>query len=261
MPEGDAVWRTARRLDRALTGRVLTGFDLRVPTYATSDLSGGRVEATVSRGKHLLTRISLGEERWTLHTHLRMEGSWRVYRPGARWQRPAHTARAVLTTAQGSAVGFSLGIVELLATGDEATAVGHLGPDLLGTDWDAAEAVRRLRADPDRSIGEALMDQTCLAGIGTIYRAETLLLAGVDPHRPVAQVPLERIADLAHRLLMANRERRDLVTTGDTRRGRGTWVYGRERLGCLRCGGPVRKESMGLPPRDRLLWWCPACQT
>ena len=180
MPEGDTVWRAARLLDRALTGSVLTATDFRVPAFATWDLSGATVSETVSRGKHLLTRID-GDARWTLHTHLKMEGGWRVLRPGARWPRPAHTARVVLTTADTVAVGFALGLVEIVPRDREPDLVGHLGPDLLGPDWDPDEAVRRLREQPDRTIKEALLDQTRLAGIGNMYAAELCFVTGVAP--------------------------------------------------------------------------------
>ena len=137
MPEGDTVFRAARLLDKSLTGQVLTGTDFRVPQHATADLTGGTVTGTVSRGKHLLTRIDRGDEAWTLHTHLKMEGTWKVLEAGRPWPRPAHQARVVLDTATKQAVGFSLGIVELLERDAEDIAVGHLGPDLLGPDWDA----------------------------------------------------------------------------------------------------------------------------
>ena len=136
------MWRAARLLDRTLSGRDLTGTDFRVPAFATWDLSGARVSETVSRGKHLLTRID-ADDRWTLHTHLKMEGGWRVLAPGRRWPRPTHTVRVVLSTADSVAVGFSLGIVEIVPRDRESDLVGHLGPDLLGHDWDPVEAVRR----------------------------------------------------------------------------------------------------------------------
>ena len=163
MPEGDAVWRTARRLHQGLSGRTLVRTDFRVPAIATVDLAGGTVVETVSRGKHLLTRID-HDQQWTLHTHLKMEGSWRVYEPGERWGKAGHTARVVLDTGEKVGVGFQLGIVELVLREHEDQVVGHLGPDLLGPDWDEHEAVRRLTADPDRPLGEALLDQRNLAG-------------------------------------------------------------------------------------------------
>ncbi|MFD9128814.1 DNA-formamidopyrimidine glycosylase family protein, partial [Kitasatospora sp. NPDC059571] len=140
MPEGDTVYRTAATLHQALAGRRLTAADLRVPAHATADLTDRLVTEVVPRGKHLLTRFDGG---LTLHTHLRMDGRWAVFRTGERWHGgPAHEIRAVLSTAEHSAVGYRLPVVELLRTADEPQAVGHLGPDLLGADWDAAEALR-----------------------------------------------------------------------------------------------------------------------
>ena len=255
MPEGDSVWQAARRL-RALDGQVLTATDFRVPDVATADLAGSTVLTTIPRGKHLLTRFDDGH---TLHTHLRMEGHWDLHPPGTRWRRPAHTARVVLRTEQLEAVGFSV-IVDLVPTDREDELVGHLGPDLLGPDWDADEAVRRLAAAPDVPIAEALLDQRNLAGIGNVYKCELCFLVGVDPRTPVADVPdLQRLVALAHRVLVANRERPVRITTGDSRRGRSTWVYGR-RGPCLRCGGPIAVDGQGSSDRDRVTWWCPTCQ-
>ena len=146
MPEGDTVWRSARRLDQALTGATLTATDFRVPDLATLDLTGQQVEETVSRGKHLLTRLP----EVTIHSHLKMEGSWHLYKLGSPWRSPAFQARVVLATDRWQAVGFRLGALDVVARDQEHTLVGHLGPDLLGPDWDAAEAVRRLLAGPQR---------------------------------------------------------------------------------------------------------------
>lgn len=258
MPEGDTVWRTARRLHTALSGRPLTRTEFRVPAYATVDLAGETVASTTARGKHLLTRL---EEGLTLHTHLKMEGSWHLYRPGSRWRRPAYEARVVLTSADWVAVGFALGVVELLPTAEEGKAVGHLGPDLLGPDWDEAEALRRLRAEPGSPIGEALLDQRNLAGIGNLYKMESLYVAGVDPFRPVADVPdLPRLIRLARRMMLANREEPLQVTTGVARRGDQHWVFGRAGKPCRRCGTVLRSATQGDPPRARVTVWCPACQ-
>ncbi len=261
MPEGDAVWRTAQRLRRALDGQRLLRTDLRVPQHATADLSGGTVLETVSRGKHLLTRIDRGVESWTLHTHLKMEGSWRVYAPGERWGKPAHLARVVLDAGPVTAVGFQLGVVDLLPREREHDAVGHLGPDLLGPDWDEQESVRRLTADPRRPLGEALLDQRNLAGIGTIYRTELCFLTGYDPRDPVAAVtdPL-RMVRLARSMLDQNRHQAQICTTGDKRRGRSLWVYGRAGEPCRRCGSTIEHDQLGEPGRERIAYWCPACQ-
>jgi endonuclease VIII len=257
MPEGDVVWRTARQLDEALTGRPLRRSDFRVPRFATTDLTGRAVTGTVSRGKHLLTRVDGG---LTIHTHLRMDGSWRI-RPASDYMPRDHRIRLVLANDVRQALGYLLGVVEVLPTGKEERAVGHLGPDLLGPGWDPAEAVRRLRAGPDRAIGEALLDQRNLAGLGTLYRAETLFLRGVSPWQPVAGVDaLPVLVDLAQRLLDANKERVGQVTTGNRARGQETWVYGRAGRPCRRCGTPVRRASQGAAPEERLIFWCPRCQ-
>jgi endonuclease-8 len=260
LPEGDAVWRTARTLHRGLSGRTLLRSDFRVPAIATADLSGGTVVETVSRGKHLLTRID-HDDRWTLHTHLKMEGSWRVYDRGQRWTKPGHLARVVLDTGDKVGVGFQLGVVELVLREHEDQVVGHLGPDLLGPDWDDHEAVRRLTADPDRPLGEALLDQRNLAGIGTIYRDELCFLTGYDPRSPVSVVadPL-RMVRLAHSLLDQNRHQPQIATTGDKRRGQSLWVHGRRHQRCLRCGTPIEYAELGEPGRERGAYWCPSCQ-
>jgi endonuclease-8 len=264
VPEGDAVWRTARRLERALVGRELRHTDFRVPALATVDLAGGTVTGSLSRGKHLLTRIdaSANDGRlWTLHTHLKMEGSWRVFRPGQRWSRPTHEARVVLDAGGQTAVGFALGVVELVLRDHEDDVVGHLGPDLLGADWDEQEAVRRLTADPDRPLGEALLDQRNLAGLGTIYRTELCFLTGYDPRTPVGRVtdPL-RMVRLARSMLDQNRHQAQICTTGDQRRGHSLWIYGRQGERCLRCGTVVQRADLGEAGRERTAYWCPWCQ-
>ncbi|MGN6333934.1 MAG: DNA-formamidopyrimidine glycosylase family protein [Motilibacteraceae bacterium] len=257
MPEGDTVWLAGRRLDDALAGQLLTTSDFRVPQLATVDLTGRAVEQVVSRGKHLLTRIEGGA---TLHTHFRMDGSWHLYRHGERRHGgPDWQVRVLLENPQWQAVGYRLPVVELLPTDDEGRAVGHLGPDLLGPDWDPEEAVRRLAARPERELGDALLDQRNLAGIGNLYKAETCFLAGLSPWVPVADVPdLRRVVDLGHRLLDANKERAAQVTTGDPRRGESHWVFERRR--CKRCGGPVGTAMQGSGAYARIAYWCPRCQ-
>ncbi|MDG4785732.1 DNA-formamidopyrimidine glycosylase family protein [Micromonospora sp. WMMD1102] len=260
MPEGDTVWNTARALHRALAGDRLTASDFRVPQLATADLAGATVLESAARGKHLLLRLLTPDDgaRLTLHSHLRMDGAWRAYAPGERWAaRPAHTIRVVLRSAAAVAVGYHLHELALLPTADETSLVGHLGPDLLGPDWDPAEAVRRLAAQPSRSIAEALLDQTNLAGIGNLYKSELLFLRGVSPWTPVREVPdLPGMVALAHRLLMANRGRWTQNTTGSLHRGRTSYVYGRRAEPCRRCGATIRKGDQG----ERVTYWCPICQ-
>jgi endonuclease-8 len=239
---------------------VLTGTDFRVPAFATWDLAGASVLETVSRGKHLLTRVE-AEQRWTVHTHLKMEGSWRVFAPGQRWSRPAHTARVVLTTATAVAVGFSLGVVEIVPRDREGDLVGHLGPDLLGPDWDATEALLRLRIHPGRPIKEALLDQTRLAGIGNMYANELCFICGVAPRTPVGCVPdLPRMVERAHQLLDQNRHRAVQSTTGDLSRGRQFWVYGRAGRQCRRCRTVIGQSMLGDDGQERTTYWCASCQ-
>ncbi|WUG89124.1 hypothetical protein OHU74_26690 [Streptomyces sp. NBC_00454] len=234
-------------------------------------------------------------DRLTLHTHLRMDGAWRIFAnaanathstgtgtgtgagpaiPGGH-RYPAHEIRVVLATATHIAVGYRLPVVELLRTVDEHRVVGHLGPDLLGPDWDAEVAAANLLADPGRPLGEALLDQRNLAGIGNIYKAELCFLAGLTPWTPVGDVPratLPRLTAAAHRLLDANKgtnkgtnkdadnhadktPRRN--TTGSRRPGQDLFVYGRAHRPCLRCGTPVREA----PQDGRPTYWCPRCQS
>jgi endonuclease-8 len=257
MPEGDVVWRAARKLHEALAGRVLVRSDFRVPRYATVSLAGRTVTETVSRGKHLLTRVD-GDV--TVHTHLKMEGSWRVS-PASGFPPRDHRVRLILANDSWQAIGRQLGVVEVIRTSQEPQVVGHLGPDLLGPDWDLAEAVRRLAAAPDRPIGEALLDQRNLAGIGNFYKAETLFLRGVSPWRHTGDVDdLPALVELSRRLLEANKERVDQITTGSMVRGEHSWVYGRAGRPCRRCGTIIRRAEQGPATEERVAFWCPRCQ-
>lgn len=258
MPEGDVVWRTCRRLDRALAGYVLTGCEFRVPQLATTDLTGIEVREVVSRGKHQLIRFGDGQ---SLHTHLRMDGSWRFARTGESSTGGAdHQVRVVLRTRRGAAIGYRLPVVELVPTSEEESVVGHLGPDLLGPDWDVAEAVRRLGAEPDRTVGEAMLDQRNLAGIGTFWRAELCFLQGIYPRTPVRDVDdLARLCERAHEMMMANRDGRQ-TTTGDPRASMRAYVFERTRQPCRRCRTPIAFEEFGPVGQERTSYWCPRCQ-
>lgn len=256
MPEGDTVFRTAKRLDEALAGAEATRFDLRVPRAATADLTGELVHGVAARGKHLLLRI--GE--YTLHSHLRMDGAWLLYRPGEKWRHPAFKVRAIVGTAAREAVGVDIAEIELVPTRDEDRLIGHLGPDPLSADWDPAEALRRLRTD-SRSIHVALLDQRNVAGFGNEYAAELLFLRGVLPTTPTPEVDTAALLDLGVRTIRANRDRVDRTFTGINRPGQTTWVYGRAGRPCRRCGTLIRRGEQGADPtRERITFWCPNCQ-
>ncbi|MET0887420.1 MAG: DNA-formamidopyrimidine glycosylase family protein [Mycetocola sp.] len=258
MPEGDTVYRAARHLNDVLEGATVTTWDIRVPAFATSDLTGELIEGVVSRGKHLLHRVG----DYSLHSHLKMEGTWHLYRPGSAWKRPAYQARALVGSADWLSVGFELGVVELIARSDEHTVVGHLGPDLLGDDWDSAEALARLEAVPERPAAVALLDQRHLAGLGNVYANELCFLRGILPTRPIGDTDAVALVALSHRLIHANRDRVERTTTGDTRPGRQTWVYGRGGKPCRRCGTRIRSGLLGpTPTQQRETYWCPRCQT
>lgn len=256
MPEGDSVFRSCRQLHEALAGRVLTRAELRVPQAATANLVGHEVLEVVARGKHQLTRLSGG---LTLHTHLKMDGRWRIVRTGERLPGPDFQVRVVLGNEARTAVGLELGMVNLVRTVDEDQVAGHLGPDLLGADWDVALAVANLQRDPGRTIGEALLDQRNLAGIGTIWRSETLFAERTHPRTPVGRVrDLTAVVNRAHRLLVLNRDRRTAYATGG--RSSDHWVYNRAGRPCLRCGTRIQCEEYGPAGQERLSWWCPRCQ-
>jgi endonuclease-8 len=259
VPEGDTVWLSAKRLHQALGGEVLTTSDFRVPRHATADLTGRTVLEVVPRGKHMFTRLDDGI---SIHTHFKMTGTWRIFDVGKRWSGgPGHEIRVVLGTATKHAVGYRIPVIDIVATDREGDIVGALGPDLLGPDWDPAEAVRRLLEQPDREIGEALLDQRNLAGIGNLYKAETLFLMGVTPWTRVVDIPdLERVVVRAQQLMSVNRHHVHQSTTGSLRRGEENWVYGRANRPCRRCGTAVRRAMQGPAADDRVNFWCPSCQ-
>ena len=250
MPEGDTVWHTAATLRQHLAGQTLTRCDVRVPRYATVDLTGQVVDEVFSRGKHLFIRVGPA----SIHSHLKMDGSWRV---ADRPVRVDHRARIVLEAGTVRAVGVDLGVLEVLERNHDGDVVTHLGPDLLGEDWDAARAAANLTADPDRPIAEALLDQRVLAGVGNVYCNELCFVTGHLPTAPVSAIAdPHRLVTRARDMLWTNRFRWNRCTTGDTRAGRQLWVYGRSGQGCRRCGTRIKYDDTG----DRVTYWCPECQ-
>ena len=297
MPEGDAIFRAARTLHAALAGHTVTGFQTVFPKLARIDddhrLRGRAIERVEARGKHLL--IWFGSDL-VLRTHMRMNGSWHIYRPGERWQRPRRDMRIVIETAVMHAVAFnvpvaefetaeSLGVPPAGAPSDSSWGlplhrswgppsdgpVAHLGPDPLSNAFDAAEAVRRISARHDMEIADALLDQTAIAGIGNIYKSELLFMTGVNPFTRVPDVAaddLARIVALAVRVMRANvaetagaaivTYRSLRSTTGRAERGGNHWVYGRSGKPCRRCGSTILRRKQG--PHARATSWCDRCQ-
>lgn len=268
MPEGDVVYRAADRLRRALLGERLTVVDLRWGDLDESVLREGVVTAVVPRGKHLLHRVERDGAAWTLHTHLRMEGSWRI-EPAGGEQAARALRRPDLRVALGSdrwlTLGLRLGLVELLPTADEARVVGHLGPDVLGDDWDPEVAAARILASPAATIAEALLDQRNLAGVGTFWASEALFLEGLHPWATVAQVAAEPAAVpalLARISRLMARGIHEVVhsTTGLSAPGEESYVHARSGRPCRRCGDLIRVAPLGAPPKDRVFFSCPTCQ-
>jgi endonuclease-8 len=249
MPEGDTVYQAAARLRTALVGKPLTRCDIRVPRFAELNLTGQVVDEVLSRGKHLFVRVGIA----SIHSHLKMDGDWVV----GRFRGPRHQIRIILQTSESRVYGVDLGVLEVLERKSDLDAVAHLGPDLLGDDWSPLQACANLVADPHRPFAEALLDQRVMAGVGNVYANELCFVCGTLPTTAVVHLddPL-RVVTRAQKMLWANRFRRHRTTTGDTRRGRELWVYGRGGQPCRRCGTPIESDHSG----ERVMYWCPACQ-
>ena len=218
--------------------------------------------ANDTHGKHLLTRFDNGQ---TLHTHLRMDGSWSVVGAGKTLPRKLDPDIRVLLAAEDgpTAYGLLIPIVELIPTEHEDRVVGHLGPDPLRDDWDAAAAVARLGADSDRPVIAALLDQRLIAGLGNLWVNELCFLRGVSPWTPITEVELEPLVRLAARTLRHSAKVPGAfqVTTGNNRRGRDHWVAGRAHQPCYRCRTMINVvEEVRGDPEQRRTWWCPTCQ-
>jgi endonuclease VIII len=263
MPEGDTIYRTAAVLAAALSGQRVTAAGARphqglahVPDL--DRVVGATIERVEARGKHLLIRFEAG---WTLRTHLGLHGSWHRYRPGERWQRPTSQATVVLETGQAVAVCFTPAEVELLTDrqAERHAALHALGPDLLAREFPTDAAITRLRQRDGTALGEALLDQRAVAGLGNVYKSEVCFVEGISPWAPVAALDdaaLERLLTTARRLLSANLRGGARVTTGS--RARPLWVYGRRGRPCRHCGTPIAARRQG--DAARMTYWCPHCQ-
>lgn len=265
MPEGDILRRTARTLDRALTGAVLVRAELRWPSAAGVHLVGRTVLGTHAYGKHLFTGFDDGR---TLHTHLRMEGSWRLDRTPARGhpgRRTGPFVRAVLASADWTATGNRLGMLDVVPTREAGTLIGHLGPDVLAEDFPEtglAVALERFAAQGRRPAAEVLLDQRVAAGLGTIYMAESLFARRLWPWTPAEEVADPGSLLMTARVLMQRSVDSDLplLTAEGGARGLNGFVHSREGRPCRRCGTPIRRGQAGQPPLERPVFYCPACQ-
>jgi endonuclease-8 len=274
MPEGDTIYRTAQTLDRALGRRAVTRFASVLPALTRIDedapLAGRTVERVWAQGKHLLIGFS-GD--LVLRTHMRMNGSWHIYRPGERWRRPRHQVRLVIETDAFVAVAFNVPVAEFYTARKLARerALRDLGPDLLGETFDAAAAVARLRERGALAIGDALLDQRALAGIGNVYKSEVCFVCRVNPFTRVDHLSdddLRSLVQTARRLLQANvapGTGAGIVTYHPLRRTTARadaedrlWVYGRGKRACRRCRTPIERKKQGADARST--YWCPRCQ-
>lgn len=249
MPEGDTIHRAATMLASALQGkRVLAARPAQLKRLAGTTVN--RVEPV---GKHLVIRFDNG---LALHSHMRMRGVWQVYRPGERWSRPAWQLKAALETADSVAVCFNAPTVELVR--DVASRIGHLGPDIVAEEWSPSVAVARARKLNDTPVGDLLLDQRVVAGIGNVYRCETLWSRRINPWAPAHELDDETLRELFE----AAREAMRANLSGGARRrfpgyGAGA-VHGRRGRPCPRCGTTIRVRAMG--EHARLVYWCPTCQ-
>lgn len=269
MPEGDTIFRAARTLHRALTGQIVERFETVFPALMTVEFEGRTISGTRSAGKHILMEFSGGI---VLRTHMRMNGSWHLYHRGERWKRPRRDMRIVIQTASVEAVGFSIPVAEVIPAREIPVhnVLKSLGPDLLATDFDEEEVLRRMRAAGDTPIADVLLDQRVLAGIGNVYKSEVLFACRVNPFVAASALDEETLRSLittARRLLLANTSESlpAMTTYGGFRRTTGRddpsarlWVYGRAGKACRRCGGRITMRRQG--PHARPTFWCRACQ-
>lgn len=271
MPEGDTLSRIAVALRPYLAGRVVKAARARLPGPQVSQIVGRKIEAVDAVGKNLLIRFEGGLE---LRTHLGLHGSWHRYRPGETWRRPASRAALVIEVPGAVAVCFDAPVVELFEARAEPLhpTLSTLGPDLLDDDFDMPEAVRRLH-DPARAeaeVGNALLDQRAVAGIGNVFKSEILFMERVSPFAPLGtldEATLERVLATAREQLQANARPgapAGRTTTVDPKTGAKLapsrlWVYDRAGRPCHRCGTIIRSGPQGaeLP---RTTYWCPSCQ-
>ena len=266
MPEGDTIHRAARTLQAALAGRTITRFETVFPQLARIDedapLAGRTVESVTAAGKNLVMHFS-GDLH--LRTHMRMNGSWHIYRPGERWRKPRGDMRIVLETGEWTAVAFNVPVAEFHDSSSLARQedLRKIGPDLIADDYDEEEAVRRIRARAGEEIANVLLNQRVVAGIGNEYKSELLFMGRVSPFRKVQDVTddeLLALLRLARKVMIANVVMRSgaRITTFSLDPRQSQYVYSRGGKPCRRCGARIAYAKQG--PDARGTWWCPRCQ-
>ena len=266
MPEGDTIFRAAATLHTALAGHRVTRFETGLAPLARVDdeqrIVGRTVERVFAAGKHLIIDFSGGLH---LRTHMRMNGSWHIYRPAERWRRPRREMRVVVGTDEYVAVGFSIPVAEFLDDRGmrRQDDLRKIGPDFSAADFDSEEALARISARQDTEIADVLLNQRVVAGIGNVFKSEVLFLAGISPFvavSNVAETDLKRLIAISRKQLRYNvtHERSDRVTTGSMDRSTKLWVYGRGGAPCRRCATPIAYRKQGVHARGT--YWCPRCQ-
>lgn len=263
MPEGDTLFRAARALGERMTGATVTKFRSVLGPRIDRERIGKRIQAIESQGKNLLVRFDDG---WTLHTHLRMSGSWRVFKKDEPWSRPNFQVRAAFEAGDWVAVCFLAPVVRMLR--GDGTRELALGPDLLASEFDVPQSVERLKASSDLPIGEAIMVQRLVSGIGNVYKSEILFLEGIDPFRTVATLDdasLSRVMERARELMLTNvrpgagmRATRVSPATIGRTNGPRYYVYGRSGDPCFRCGTRIEMRRQA---HSRSTYFCPSCQS
>jgi endonuclease-8 len=274
MPEGDTIFRAARTLHRALSRQIVTGFESVLPKLerveVDSRVTGRTIDKVEARGKWQLIYFS-GD--LILLTHMLMSGSWHIYRPGEQWKRSRSDMRLIIHTAKIDAIGFNLPVAEFHTSDSlrRRRVFNQLGPSVLATEYDPAEVSRRLRAQPELTVGEALLSQSLLAGIGNVFKSEICFACGVHPFRTLASLSISELSCLvstARKFLLANVSDTsgDKIviysglrrTTGRSDNEENLWVYGRRGAPCRRCGTPIESRKQGLDARTS--FWCANCQ-
>ncbi|MGZ8198637.1 MAG: Fpg/Nei family DNA glycosylase [Burkholderiales bacterium] len=262
MPEGDTIHRAARTLHTALAGRTVTRFETVFPHLARVEVAGRTVEAVDAAGKNLLMHFS-GDLH--LRTHMRMNGSWHIYKPGERWRKRRSDMRIVLETDAWVAVAFNVPVAELHDSRslERQDDLRNIGPDLLAEDFDLDEARRRIRARGDSEIADVLLNQRVVSGIGNEYKSEVLFMARVSPFARVDELSdeqLDRILTTARKVMLANVAKRSpaRITTFRLDPRAKQYVYSRGGKPCLRCGTAIQYAKQGVDARGT--YWCPKCQ-